>query len=117
MPGPAGPDRQTAWVCLITNLLVLPGLGSVLGGQRIGYAQIGLGLAGLASSLGFVAAFLQTWFRDADPWPGWPAVTAGLVGIALFALSWLWALWTSCRLLRQAKAPPVIARRPPPTPT
>jgi hypothetical protein len=96
-------DRQTAWACLGTNLLVLPGLGSVIAGRRVGYAQMVLAACGLASSLIFVGVFLNVWLEGQDIWPGWGAMVAGLGGMGLFGVSWLWGLWTSVALLRKAR--------------
>ena len=109
--GPPGPDRPTAWACLATNLLVLPGLGSVIAGRRLGYLQMGLAVVGIGLTLVFVAAFLKVWFKEADVWTGWGPVVTALVGIALFGISWLWSLWTGITMLRKEKRPPVIGAR------
>ena len=43
-------DEARAWTSLMTNLLVLPGLGSLLAGRRAGWPQAALALAGFALS-------------------------------------------------------------------
>jgi len=39
-------DRLGAWLCLLANVIALPGLGSIIAGKRVGYAQALLALAG-----------------------------------------------------------------------
>ena len=113
--GPRRPlSRQTAWGCLTTNL-ALPGFGSLVDGRISGYPQAALALGGMGLSLAFGVPFIL-WFAansarlhdpEADPFAGmletWLAVRWALLGIALFALGWLWALATSLSLLRAAK--------------
>lgn len=97
-------EQDRAWSWMLTNLLVLPGLGSVLGGRRVGYLQAALALAGLVLSLMFVAGFVHEWWtlRQLPELTGrWLLLGAG--GVALFACSWLWALLTSLLLLRDSR--------------
>lgn len=114
--GQRGPvSRQTAWGCFTANL-TLPGIGSLMAGRKIGYAQAALGFGGLAVSLLFGLPFiywcLANWSRlygdQADPVATmtelgshvlWPAA-----GIALFGAGWLWALATSYMILHQPQA-------------
>ena len=115
--GPRRPlSRQTAWGCLTTNL-ALPGLGSLVAGRLCGYAQAALALGGMGLTLAFGVRFLlwfaNNWARIHDPEADPLAVlrdmwVAGclrwaVLGIALFALGWLWALATSLALLRAAR--------------
>ena len=114
-PEPA--DHQTAQGCLATNL-VMPGLGSLAGGRKIGLPQLALCLAGFAITLGFGLPFiywaLAHWseFYGSEPIPDplaplrdlWQHARWPLLGIGLFALSWVWALLTSWSLLAKAKA-------------
>lgn len=102
-PPKIGPDRQTAWACLGTNLLVLPGLGSVIAGRRVGYVQMSLAAIGVALTLIFVGAFLNAWMQQEQLWPGWGPIISGVGGFGLFGISWLWALWTSVMLIRKAR--------------
>jgi hypothetical protein len=107
-------SRQTAWGCFTTNL-ALPGFGSLVAGHVTGYAQALLGVGGLMLTLVFGAQFfgwyMANWSRlqgaETDPIAAmaevlkaarWPAL-----GIGVFALGWLWALGTSCQILRSAK--------------
>ena len=107
-------DRQTAQACAATNL-GLPGFGSLMAGRAVGYAQAALTVAGFALTLicGLPAIvwFLSNWskFNDpmAAPWDNlralWLAVRGALLGMALFGVSWLWALMTSFMILRGAR--------------
>jgi hypothetical protein len=112
--GPRQPlSRQTAWGCLTSNL-ALPGSGSLLAGRVSGYAQLALAIVGLILSvfLGvrFIFWCLANWSRLHDPNADqlaalgemWLAVLWPLLGIAIFALGWLWALATSLRLILAA---------------
>jgi hypothetical protein len=108
--------RQDAQGCFTTNL-VMPGLGSLVGGRRVGLPQMTLCLTGFAISLGFGVRFtfwsLAHWSEfyspnpDADPFAPlrdlWQQARWPLLGIALFAFAWFWALLTSRSLLAEAK--------------
>lgn len=108
--------RQTAQGYAATNV-VLPGLGSLTAGRKAGLIQLCLCLGGFGMTLGFGTRFifwaLAHWSEfqnvgpDADPLKNlrdllehacWP-----LLGIILFAISWLWALLTSRSLLNESK--------------
>ena len=103
-------ERSTAWACLATNLLVLPGLGSLVGRRRVGYLQILLAAAGLAMSFSYLATLLRN-LIDGGEWDGvWRTLGGAAAGVGVFGMSWLWALVTSIQLIRQAKHPPVIGR-------
>lgn len=97
-------DRATAWGCVVTNLLTLPGLGSLAAGRKVGYFQIalaGVGFAGTVLSLGLV---FWDWVRTGHrPQEVTPSLKGGLVAIGLFAVAWLWALATSVTILREAR--------------
>jgi hypothetical protein len=111
---PDSPTRANAWTCLTTNL-AMPGAGSLMGGRRVGYAQLLLTLAGLALTgifgLRFIVWTLQNWSRlqdaDADPLETllmlWIAVRWALLGIGLFVIAVLWGLTTSLSILKRAK--------------
>jgi hypothetical protein len=108
--------RQTAWGCFTTNL-VMPGAGSLAGGRKIGAVQLVLCLAGLAVTMlcgvHFIFWTFAHWSElhnpspDADPLAAlsglWREVRWPLLGFALFALAWFWALFTSLALLSQTK--------------
>jgi hypothetical protein len=107
--------REIARGCFSTNLAI-PGLGSVVGGRKIGYLQMVICFTGQSITLIFGGRFiywaLAHWSEIyhpniADPLSGlreiWPRFRMPLLGIFLFAVAWLWALRTSYLLLGEAK--------------
>ncbi len=107
-------SRQTAWGCFTTNV-ALPGFGSLVAGRVTGYPQALLSVGGVALTLifgaQFIAWYLSNWSRFQAPEAD-PVATMGEVlmqvrwpflGIGVFALGWLWALFTSWQILRAAK--------------
>jgi hypothetical protein len=107
-PAHRPPDRTTAWACLLSNLLVLPGLGSLAAGRKIGIAQMALAVGGFGLTVGGVLwiyrqALAATEAPDLLSRP----LCLGAVGIGLFLSGWLWALFTSLTVLRESvQAPP-----------
>jgi hypothetical protein len=96
-------ERDRARAALSTNLVVLPGLGSLLMGRRSGWLQAPLALAGMVLSVRWLVLVLLDW-RRAAALPG-TVPHAGLLlqGVALFAVAWLWALATSLAVLRRVR--------------
>ncbi len=119
-------SRQSAWGCFTTNL-ALPGFGSLTAGRISGYPQAALTLAGFGLTTVFAARFFA-WYvanssrlssDEGDPIARlielWMQVRWPLLGIALFAVAWFWALGTSWLILREAKRegpaqPPLLGR-------
>src|SRR5829696_7918265 len=72
--GPRRPlSRQTAWGCLTANL-ALPGMGSLVAGRRVGYAQLAVAVTSMFLTLilsgPFVVWFLANWSRLIEgPYP------------------------------------------------
>jgi hypothetical protein len=114
---PDAPGQQRAKGYLATNL-VMPGMGSLAAGNKVGLWQLGLYLAGFAISMGFGLRFilwaLAHWseFQTLDPrmdplqplrdlfyQARWP-----VLGIVMCAVSWFWSLRTSRALLAAEKA-------------
>ena len=105
---------ETALGCLSTNLAV-PGSGSLLAGRISGYPQLAMALGGMVMTFvcgaRFVAWSVSHWsdFQapDADPILTltnlWLAARWPLLGIGCFAFGWLWALFTSFDIVREAK--------------
>lgn len=108
-------DRQAARDYLTTNL-ALPGFGSLAAKRISGYFQAPLCVLGLVLTTTFGVRFFVWYFTNHrltdemqdDPVAVlneiWIHVRWALLGMALFALSWLWALATGLSLLHQAKA-------------
>jgi len=103
-----------------------PGLGSLMAGRRVGFAQTTLTLIGfvlgLVAGLRFIVWSLVNWSRyhnpDTDPFVAlhdlWQVARWPLLGITLFAVSWLWALVTSLGLVHEAKKDRSTNHRQPP---
>jgi hypothetical protein len=108
--------RQAAQGCFSTNL-VMPGLGSLVGGRKVGLFQLALCLCGfvmtLATGIRFIFWSLSHWAEyynpkpDADPFAPlhdlwihgrWP-----VLGTVLFGVAWLWAFSTSRAILADSK--------------
>jgi hypothetical protein len=108
-------SRQTAWGCFTTNL-TMPGFGSLVAGYKTGYAQVVLGLAGLALTTVYgiqcILWFLTHWSELQQlqvEQPGevlsqlWLHMRWALLGMGVFFLGWIWALASSLNILAQAK--------------
>lgn len=96
-------DRVKARDFLLTNLLVLPGMGSVMAGRRVGYAQGLLALAGVVFSMVFALELVRGWWLMGElVLPTGRSLLVGGLGILLFASGWCWGLATGLRLLRDA---------------
>jgi hypothetical protein len=95
-----GNDEAVAWGGLVANLLVLPGLGSLLVGRRVGWIQAALAVGGFVLTLVWLVSFLRTWISLGEfPLDAGPEMGRGLYGIALFAVAWLWSLGTSLHVV------------------
>jgi hypothetical protein len=86
---------------LITNLLVLPGLGSVMGGRKgSGYSQILLSMAGFLITLVELVKIAVAWVQEFQL-PADPALYRWtLIGMGIFLGAWIWSL------LRETQEPP-----------
>jgi hypothetical protein len=99
----AGMDA--AWTQLLTNLLVLPGAGSLMGGRRSGYFQILLASVGAVLSVMFMVGWGREWLRAGHfVVPLREYLLQGLLGVGLFLASWVWSLLTGYRLVEEARA-------------
>jgi hypothetical protein len=100
-------DETLAWSCLATNLLVLPGLGSLVARRRVeGLGQAVLALGGTALALYWLVSFGREWMRTEElPTDGGPDFAYGLLGVAVFAVGWLWSLVTSLLVVRAVRRP------------
>lgn len=82
-PGPPQPRQReppsqgVAIVGLVLNILVWPGLGSLVGGRKEGWAQGFLFLLGIPLALAFV-------------------------GLVVMLITWLWALFTGVDMIEEA---------------
>jgi hypothetical protein len=100
---------------MATNLAV-PGLGSLVGGRKVGVLQMALYLSGFAITMVFGIQFvywsLAHWSEyhgpNADPIKAlvdmWQHVRWPFLGTAMCGLAWFWAYLTSRSLLAETKA-------------
>ncbi|MFO1500355.1 MAG: hypothetical protein U1G07_18550 [Verrucomicrobiota bacterium] len=97
----ASSERAKAWPCLITNLLVLPGLGSLMVKRRVGYAQMLLSLAGFGVTLWYLVRIVLIWAREFQL-PDDPSLYRNaILGIVVFLAGWVWSLFTSLAIFRK----------------
>jgi hypothetical protein len=107
-------DRERARACLIANA-ALPGSGSLMAGQAVGYAQLVLALTGLLLTLvhavPFFIWFLWNWaeFRNPEADPQailmelWRQVRWSLLGMILFGVAWLWSVLAGIFLVSRSR--------------
>jgi dethiobiotin synthetase len=98
------------------NLLVVPGLGSLLVRRRgAGMAQVAIAACGASMSMWWLAQLLRQWAEEGEfPFDGGEHFPVALAGLAVFAFAWLWSLATSLaavRAARLASGPAVVAAR------
>jgi len=109
-----GLSRQTARGCVATNL-AMPGFGSLMAGRPVGYAQAFLTVVGFGLTMVFglkaIVWFLTHWSiiygPEADPVETmtsvWRETRWAWLGMALFAVTWLWGLMTNAVILHSAR--------------
>lgn len=105
LPLVASTPRSHARSCLLTNLLVLPGLGTWVAGNRlVGIGQMIFAGAGFIVSLWFATWFTRTWYRTGTaPLEAWPQLKIALAGVTCFLCGWTWGLATGMGLVRRAR--------------
>ena len=104
---PSKPLSQTrVWTCALTNVLLCPGLGTIMGRRRVGYFQLGLAIGGFLMTLAGLGGYIMEFLRTLEPPPlsGRP-FWLGVGGMGIFVLAWLWSAISSVQLLL-AKPPP-----------
>lgn len=101
--------KLPVWTYILLNLAAFPGLGTVLAGRRIGYAQAALMVTGFVLSMGFLVFYLlcaaqyaagANWTENefkARYQPHWWALFWGL---GACAVAWCWALLSSWQIWR-----------------
>ncbi len=117
--------RVRAWTCVLVNQLATPGLGSYWAGRkRAGGGQVCLALAGFFFFLGWLFEYLRrvTLAAMDEPLPAGNGAWMAWSAVICFGVAWVWALFTSISLLRQAGreeassaagVPPLLAGAPP----
>lgn len=104
------PPRTRAWLSVAINQLAFPGLGTILMKRRAGYLQAILMVAGFILATGFALWLIVCAIRYAMN-PAWdeadfraayqPFKWALFSGLALCAVAWVWALFSSIGILRR----------------
>src|SRR5258708_301867 len=104
--------RSRAWVCVMINQLAFPGMGTVMAGRRVGFAQAAILLAGFFFAIGFLFCSFTPLFgllAHSEGGEGQyeqlyrPYAWAGLSGLALCVIAWFWALLSSLGILRASQ--------------
>ena len=98
-------NRSEAWVCVVTNQLVTPGLGSIVAGRLWpGLIQLALAVAGCVLIVIWFFHLLQAMLQNPDLAAG-PRLEArtGELGLVLFLAGWLLALLSSIGILRETR--------------
>ena len=101
------PNKATAWACFVTNVLVTPGLGSIVAGSYlIGILILIPAVTGFLFILFWFLRLFQTLFQDPeDVWTRMaPSAWIWKTGLSIFLFGWFLALLHSIYLLWHAKA-------------
>src|SRR5262245_3313066 len=104
------PKRASARLCAAINQLAFPGLGTILMGRRVGFAQAAIMLTGFCLATGFLVWYVICAIRYAAN-PTWsqaewtshyrPYQWLRYCGLGLCAAAGIWALLSSIGMLRQ----------------
>ncbi|MEI7730101.1 MAG: hypothetical protein WCO56_11050 [Verrucomicrobiota bacterium] len=100
-------DRSKAWACAAVNLLLWPGMGTIVAKRLTGLVQMGVSGAGVVMVLISFAWFCLQWLNSTQV----PSFTGreirfGLAGVALFVLAWIWSAFSSITIVRASVAKP-----------
>ena len=103
-PPPKPVKRLAAWVCLLLNLFVLPGLGSLIVRQPLKAAiQLVLAVGGFALTMAGGGPLLETVARTNElPDQLGKSFSMALAGVVLFLIAWIWALTGSVSTLKKS---------------
>jgi uncharacterized membrane protein len=90
---------------LATNLAVIPGVGTFMGGMRVtGALQVLIAVAGeILTLLGFFP-YMVRYFRGDAEFFNDPDLVRALSGVGLFVAAWLWGLAVGSWMVWRAKA-------------
>lgn len=97
-------SEDFAWTCLVTNMVGVPGLGTLMARRWEAAPQLALAIVGGVLMTWWLVAFAIAELRTMTiPPPGGPDIGLVLWGIGLFGLAWLWALVSGVALVRAAR--------------
>ncbi len=111
-----------AITCVLINQLAMPGAGSLVGGRLLaGTLQMLASVTGFVLGIVWFMKLMASYYALTDVSSSVVPVdpdhySLGMVGAGLFGFSWLWALVTSCLILRQAGQLDHSRIKPPPLP-
>jgi len=104
------PPRTRAWLSVAINQLAFPGLGTIMMNRRSGYVQATVMVAGFILATGFALWVIVCAVRYTMN-PAWdeadfraayqPFKWALFSGLAMCAMAWIWALFSSIGILRR----------------
>jgi len=116
------PRTISPWICVLINQGAFPGLGTVMMGRRVGYAQAVIMVAGFFLTMGFLLWYLACIGRYAANSTWTEAYFKSLYrpyqwslywGLGLCATAWVWSLFSSIAMLRASRKPGPPPLRPP----
>jgi hypothetical protein len=111
--------RGGIWGCVLINQFAFPGLGTIMAGRRVGYAQAAVMVIGFLLTTGFMVWFIVSALAlvvsRAPDEAAWKAncrayAWAWQSGSALCVAAWLWSLASSIAMLRQQKKAPDLPK-------
>lgn len=92
-------------------MVTLPGVGSLMAGRRVGWLQTLLAATGFMLTIWWATTFIVAWVVTRElPTDGGSHLLAGVLGVFLFVVAWLWAFATGLAILRAANEPEPPAR-------
>ena len=101
---PVTPARAYGYI--VTNQLVTPGLGSILGGRYLaGAGQLVLATLGVGLVLVWFFQVLREYYSQMgdSPLTPQPHGLIGLAGFGIFVVAWIWAGFSSLGMYRESK--------------
>lgn len=107
--------RATARNAAIVNLLVAPGLGTLMLGEiALGIAQLAIVSIGCALILIWFAGVMWNYYGQIAGTPNIPhLIWVGVVGLLFFIGAWVWSLISSLIFIRRARQAPELPTTPP----
>ena len=103
---PHRPPRSPAHLAFLVNAGLCPGMGSWMLGRRVeGAAQFLLATSGFVLvCIWFITlakAMTRILTENVDPWD---RIEYAWFGLGVFAIAWLWGMWTGWRALQRERA-------------